>query len=714
MRGASPAVCMQSAGSPPLTMHARPERHHPLWASRAGRYGVALLAFVAAWLIQAGVASLIPATPFLFFFGAVMVSGWWGGWGPALATTLLSVVVVDFYFLEPLLNLMPGTGGAVSLAVFVVLALLMTKLNVMLRKANAERARLLERERAARSDAETGQARLHALFRDAPAGIVIMRGPRHVYSFSNTMNNALMGTDSLVGQEASKALPWAEPRGFITLLDEVYRTGVPFAGKAVPLPRKSPHGEIQETYLNIVYQPTRNEQDEVDGIVGFGFDVTDLVRARQRAEALTHELQLAEARDWLLAESGAVLTSSLDDETTLRNMAKLVVPTFADWCLVDVAEPDGTFRRLEAAHFRREDDALSEDILRFGLQPGGNPGHPPTGALMKAETVHVERLTRERIHELAHDAEHARVLEAMGPVSYIAVPLIARGQVLGVLSFIHAYSGRHYSTSDLAFAKELAHRAALSLENARLYAEAREAIRLRDEFMSIASHELKTPLTPLSLKLQALSRELARHPGSVPRDLVENYVAVGARQVQKLAELVGDLLDVSRISAGRLSLELEELELGSLVRDVVTRYEPQAARTGSSLQLEAGDFDIVGRWDRLRLEQVITNLVDNAVKYGDGRPIHVHLEPHDGGARLTVRDEGIGIEPQHLPRLFGRFERAVSERNYGGLGLGLYITRTLVEAMGGRVHVESRLGRGSTFTVELPSHLGAEQARQAP
>lgn len=705
---------MQPAGSPPLTMHARPERHPPRWASRAGRYGVALLAFVAAWLIQAGVASFIPATPFLFFFGAVMVSGWWGGWGPALATTFLSVVVVDFYFLEPLLNLMPGAGGAVSLGVFVVLALLMTKLNVMLRKANAERSRLLERERAARSEAEAGQARLHTLFRDAPAGIILMHGPRHVYSFSNTLNNTMMGTDALVGQEASKALPWAEARGFITLLDEVYRTGVPFAGNAVPFPRKRPNGETHETYLNIVYQPTRNEEGDVDGIVGFGFDVTDLVRARQRAEALTHELQQAEARDWLLAESGAVLTSSLDDETTLRNMAKLVVPTFADWCLVDVATPDGTFRRLEAAHFRPEDDTLAEDILHFGMRPDGNPGHPPTGALLKAETVHIERLSQERVHTLAHSPEHARVMEAVGPVSFISVPLMARGQVLGVLTFIHAYSDRHYTAADLSFAKELAHRAALSLENARLYAEAREAIRLRDEFMSIASHELKTPLTPLSLKLQSLARELSRHPGPVPRTLVERYVEVGARQVQKLAELVGDLLDVSRISAGRLSLEMEELELGSLVRDVVTRYEPQATRTGATLRLDAGDLYIVGRWDRLRLEQVITNLVDNAVKYGDGKPIHVRLEPHDGGARLTVRDEGIGIAPQHLPRLFGRFERAVSERNYGGLGLGLYITRTLVEAMGGRVHVESALGRGSTFTVELPGNLSAEQALHAP
>ncbi|WP_426756398.1 ATP-binding protein [Myxococcus sp. Y35] len=695
-------------------MPPRPVQHRRLWASRTGRYGVALLSFLAACAVQAGLASFIPTTPYLFFFGAVMVSGWWGGWGPALVTTALSVLVVDLYFIEPLLDLAPGAGGAISLGVFVLLALMMTKLNVMLRKANAERAQLLEREREARSEAEAGRAQLHALFRDAPACIILMKGPRHVYSFSNTMNNALVGRDDLVGKEARHAMSWAEARGFIALLDEVYRTGVPFVGNAMPFPRLLPNGQTQESYLNIVYQPTRNERGEVDGIAGFGFDVTDLVRARQRAEALTLELQQAEARDWLLAEAGAVLSSSLDDEDTLRNMAKLVVPTFADWCLVDVAEPGGTFRRLEAAHFRPEDDALAEAILRHRPLPGGNPWHPLTTALRQAEAVHIEHVTRERAAAFAHDPEHARVLQAVGMVSLISVPLMVRGQVLGTLTFVQSHSGRHYSATDLAFAKELSHRAALSLENARLYAEAREAIRLRDEFMSIASHELKTPLTPLSLKLQALTRELARHPGPIPRNVVESYVEVGARQVKKLAELVGDLLDVSRITAGRLSLELEEMELGPLVREVVARYEPQAARTGSTLLLDVEARCLRGRWDRLRLEQVITNLVDNAVKYGRGKPIHVRLQPHDGGARLTVRDEGIGIAPEHLPRLFGRFQRAVSERNYGGLGLGLYITRTLVEAMGGQVYVESTLGQGSTFTVDLPSNLGAEQALHVP
>ncbi|AKQ69779.1 Two-component sensor histidine kinase [Myxococcus hansupus] len=695
-------------------MQPRPEQQHPLWASRTGRYGVGLISFLAAWAIQGSVSSFIPATPFLFFFGAVMVAGWWGGWGPALLATVLSVVVVDFYFLAPLQSVLLGAGGFVSLGVFGLLAVLMTKLNVMLRTAHAERAELLKRERVARGEAEAGRAQLHSLFKNAPACIILMRGPRHVFSFSNPMNNELMGRGDLVGQEAAKALPWAEERGFITILDEVYRTGVPFASNAVTFPSPLPNGETQERYLNIVYQPTRNEQGEVDGIAGFGFDVTDLVRARQRAEALTLELQQAEARDWLLAESGAVLASSLDDETTLRNMAKLVVPTFADWCLVDVAEPGGKFRRLEAAHFRPEDDALAEDILRFGMLPGGNPWHPPTVALLKAEAVHLEHLTREDAMELAHNEAHARAIQAMAPVSFISVPLISRGQVMGVMSCIHAHSGRHYTASDLAFAKELAHRAALSMENARLYAEAREAIRLRDEFMSIASHELKTPLTPLSLKLQALTRELGRHPGPIPRNVVESYVDVGSRQVKKLAELVGDLLDVSRITAGRLSLEMEELDLGPVVREVIARYEPQAARTGSTLLLDVDVDGIVGRWDRLRLEQIITNLVDNAVKYGAGNPIHVRLEAHAGGARLTVRDEGIGIAPEHLPRLFGRFERAVSERNYGGLGLGLYITRTLVEAMGGRVSVASTLGQGSTFTVDLPSNLDAVQAMPAP
>ncbi|MCY0999316.1 ATP-binding protein [Myxococcus sp. MISCRS1] len=334
--------------------------------------------------------------------------------------------------------------------------------------------------------------------------------------------------------------------------------------------------------------------------------------------------------------------------------------------------------------------------------PRATRATPPTAALLRGEAILLEEMTPAHIKRSAHNENHARVMLATGLRSFIAVPLVVRGHTMGVFSFFTSFSNRRYTQADLAFGLELAYRAALSMENARLYREAQEAIRLRDEFLSIASHELKTPLTPLSLKLQALSRELERHPDNIPYAVVKGYVDTGARQVKKLAELVGDLLDVSRIAAGRLALELEDVDLGALIHEVASRYEAHAARSGSSLQVEGGEAGLVGRWDRLRLEQVVTNLIDNAVKYGAGKPIVLSLEQGPSRARLKVRDQGIGIAPEHLPRLFGRFERAVSERHYGGLGLGLYITRTLVEAMGGRVRVESEQGRGSIFTVDLP------------
>ncbi len=667
-----------------------------------GRYTVAVLAFLVALGVQKTLWDFMTKTPFLFFFGAVMVTGWVGGWGPALLTTGLSLLAVDYFFLPPYNSFLVTPGNALSLVVFFLLALLITSLNVRLRRALSERAQLLARERAARSDAEAGRARLHAVFMQAPANIVLLRGPRLVYEFSNQQNDELMGHRPLLGRTVREVLEEVGTPEMLPLLEGVYTTEGTFIGHGVPFKALRPDGTLREAFLNLVYQPTRDAEGKVDGIAGFGFEVTDLVHARQRAEALASELRQAEARTRILAESSAVLATSLDYEATLRNTARLVVPALADWCLVDLAEPDGTFRRVEVAHAAPEDAALAEEVRRFQLQPQDNPRSPPSHALREGEGKLFTDMSPERIRASAHSEEHARVMLATGVLTLISVPLVARGKTLGVLTLFTSRSGRRYTRADLDFAKELAHRAALSMENARLYREAQEAIRLRDEFLSIASHELKTPLTPLSLKLQALARELSRRPGDIPRAQVESYVEVGTRQVKKLSELIGDLLDVSRIAAGRLTLVPEDMDLGVLVREVVARYEPQAARSGSTLQLECAAQGLTGRWDRLRLEQVVTNLVDNAVKYGEGRPVWVRVEGTAEGVRLTVRDEGIGISPEALPRLFGRFERAVSERHYGGLGLGLYITRTLVESMGGQVRVESEPGQGSTFTVELP------------
>jgi signal transduction histidine kinase len=235
---------------------------------------------------------------------------------------------------------------------------------------------------------------------------------------------------------------------------------------------------------------------------------------------------------------------------------------------------------------------------------------------------------------------------------------------------------------------------------ARIFGELAEAVRLRDDFIAVASHQLKTPLTPLALRLHSLAREAATQPESAFAHHVNDYVEMAKRQLTRLSTLMADLLDVSRIASGQLTLELEAVDFGALVRDVVARCKVQAEQAGSVIEVEAPS--IIGQWDELLLEQAVTSLVENAIKFGRGRPIRLRLEAISGSARLTVRDEGIGIAPENQSRIFGRFERAVSERNYGGLGLGLYISRTVIEAMGGSISVESQPGRGSTFTLQLP------------
>lgn len=236
----------------------------------------------------------------------------------------------------------------------------------------------------------------------------------------------------------------------------------------------------------------------------------------------------------------------------------------------------------------------------------------------------------------------------------------------------------------------------------RAHEEAKQAIRLRDEFLSVASHELRTPLSTLVLQLDGLLRFFKK--GGLDNGGMERGIAKaeGARrQADRLEKLIASLLDVSRIASGRLVLEPEDVDLEALVHDVVGRLGDDLERSGSTLKVTCSG-PISGHWDRLRLEQVVTNLVSNAIKYGLGKPLEVHLEARAEGVRLSVRDHGIGIERADQGRIFERFERAASIHNYGGFGLGLWITRQILDAMNAAIHVESTPGVGTVFEVELP------------
>jgi signal transduction histidine kinase len=288
-----------------------------------------------------------------------------------------------------------------------------------------------------------------------------------------------------------------------------------------------------------------------------------------------------------------------------------------------------------------------------------------------------------------------------GVTSLLVAPLKLRRTVIGHISLMRDAGSPAYTHDDETLLEDLAHRAAQAIENARLYSEAQAAVAARDEFLSIASHELRTPLTALRLALENMRRVSSRDAlQRLSPEYVERVLATAERQGHRLETLVAALLDVSRIQMGRLELDLEEVDLASIVFEAAASLEDEARQTGSTIEVRGEP--VRGSWDRLRISQVATNLLSNAVKYGAGKPVEVEFGPRGDGARLAVRDQGIGIAPADQPQIFERFERAVSSRNYGGLGLGLYIVKRIVEAHGGSISVESRPGDGSAFVVDLP------------
>lgn len=409
--------------------------------------------------------------------------------------------------------------------------------------------------------------------------------------------------------------------------------------------------------------------------------------ARERSTRLAAEL---------LAEAGALLAQSLDYEDTLAGLARLCVRTLADWCLVDVVVDPVRHElgRLAAAHADPAKAAALEE-LRRRFPPRWDSGHPAARCLRTGEPVLLEEITEGDLRAGCDDPEHAALIQALGARSAIAVRLAARGQTLGALTLVS--SQRRYTPEDLALAQELARRAAISIDNAQLYRAARAAVGLRDEFLTVASHELRTPLTSLRLSVQGLLRPAAGEP---TREAIRLALVRIDRQTKHLADLVETLLDVSLAEAGAFELRLEEVDLAAVARDVVELHAAVLARARVAVEVIGGP--VAGRWDRARLLQVATSLLTNAVKFGAGRPIAIEVTEEAGSARMVVRDEGVGIEPLQQEHLFDRFQRGVSARHYGGLGLGLYIARKIVEAHGGSITVESQPGAGAAFTIVLP------------
>jgi signal transduction histidine kinase/ActR/RegA family two-component response regulator len=402
-----------------------------------------------------------------------------------------------------------------------------------------------------------------------------------------------------------------------------------------------------------------------------------------------------------------VLGSSLDYETTLEGLAQLAVAALADYCLIDLVDDDGRVRRVAATH---RDPALQPVASRLRDYP---PGPQPAGVPAVLRTGRVEsvsHVTEETIARLARDAGHARVLRELGLKSFITVPLVARERTIGALTFSSTQQRREYGPEDVAYAREIAARAALAIENARLYGRAQEVNRVKDEFLATLSHELRTPLTPI------LGWTHMIRSGRLGAEETAQGVRVIERNSQSLSRLINDLLDMSSILSGKMRIERAPVELQTLVREAVETVRPQAAARRVAIEVETDGLAPVSvEGDRTRLVQVFWNLLNNAVKFSaEGGRVCVRVGGTDGAARVEVEDDGAGMAAEFLPHAFERFQQAdmATTRAHGGLGLGLALVKSFVEAHGGSVAAESAgEGRGSRFTVRLPA-LGAAAGRR--
>lgn len=417
------------------------------------------------------------------------------------------------------------------------------------------------------------------------------------------------------------------------------------------------------------------------GIICILRDITE------RKEAEAEKTRQAEAQK-ILTEATRLLFESLEFGETIQHVMRAVIPHLGDCCMIQVFKRDGQAEVCEVAC----SNPASEPRLR---QYASN-----------ALEGMLYRMLNGNSRLITPSAD-------LGARSGIVTPLLYQNRALGALAVLSTDPSRHYGARDFPLHDEIARRAAIAIENSRLYNEAREAVASRDEFLSIASHELKTPLTSLFLQIQLLHLEIRK--GLQSSDGQDQEVIAVSRRVaplvasceeqgRKLTALVNELLDLTRIRLGKLELHKERVDLASIVKDVLRRFEGEATQKGVPIFFSSAP-PIHGLWDPLRIEQVVSNLISNALKYGDGKPIWVELQNRAPGAEvvLIVRDQGRGIPSDMLDRIFERFERAgASGSKISGLGLGLYICRQIVEAHQGSIRVESAAGQGSKFTVTLP------------
>jgi two-component system, chemotaxis family, CheB/CheR fusion protein len=510
-----------------------------------------------------------------------------------------------------------------------------------------ENERLQEQKRVLNLEQiKNSEKTLDQIFNESPSFMALTTGKTHVYERSNQRYYELLGRDSsIIGQTVRSVLPEIEEQGFLKLLDEAYESGEPFKANEAPLIIHAPSGEERHLFVDFVYQPIRNAEGLVYGLLHHGYDVTEKVLTRRKSENAMAAIGL--------------------ERDNFRNLFKQT-PELV--CILSGS--NHIFEFVNEAHVR----VLGFDATGMSVREA------------QPESVQVHGIL-DKVYQTGETAElHEISVNVGGKVRYFNLTYAAKRESTSKNSKIDGVMILGTEVTDQVVVRE----------------QLEQAIRARDEFLSVASHELKTPLTSLQMQAQLRERNVLKgDPQAFSFEKLRKMFEGDKKQIYRITRLIDDMLDVTRIVLRKLTLRREEANLGDIVKDVADSFHAQFAATNSVLHVNIED-NLIGLFDRFRMEQVVTNLLNNALKYGKDKPVHISLRHNDDYAILVIRDEGIGIDEKDKERIFHQFERAVGTNIASGLGLGLYIAKQLVEGHGGSIRVESTLNQGASFIVELP------------
>jgi signal transduction histidine kinase len=408
--------------------------------------------------------------------------------------------------------------------------------------------------------------------------------------------------------------------------------------------------------------------------------------------ARAHTKAEADTRRAAFLDSVSRLASSLDArEIAERAVSLCVVPWFAEISSLVVRRDGG----VELLGMKHRDPVMQQTMMEH-IRNGRWTFPVPARVIRQGQSLLLTDTTREVGGRYGFTADDMSLIDDAGVKSAMSVPLAVGNNTFGAMSF--ASTDRHYGADDLALAEDVGNRVAAALENARLYTVAQEAIRARDELLVVTAHELRTPLTSLQLRTDQLLRKARRGADPAEKTWGEHI----ARDVRRFSWVVDHVLDALKIRTEGVVLAPAPCDLVSIVRHRVGLVAERAREAGCTITIDSAP-SLTGRWDRERLEKVIDVLLDNAIKFGGGRTIDVSLRAAGPWIEMAVRDRGIGIPADRLRAIFQPFERAVPKEHFGGLGLGLYVAKAIVDAHGGSIDVTSRPNEGASFTVRLPA-----------